>query len=64
MQECTFKETWINGVIQALSLKEEEHDRLEKIYDDNFIDTEINILNTDNYQNKRVDTTKSILRSS
>lgn len=60
MQELQdFKETWINGVINALSLKETEHEKLEKIYDDNFIDTEINILNTDNYQNKRIDTTKA-----
>ena len=59
-QECTnFKEFWIDGVINALSLKESDHEKLEKIYDENFVDTEINILNTDNYQNKRIDTTKA-----
>lgn len=57
--DTSFKEVWIDGVIKALSLKETEHDRLEKIYNDNFINTEINILNTDNYQNKRIDTTKA-----
>ena len=57
--DTSFKEVWIDGVIKALSLKESDHDRLEKIYNDNFINTEINILNTDNYQNKRIDTTKA-----
>lgn len=52
-----FKEEWINCVIDTLNLDTKEHDRLEKIYNDNFVDTELNVYNTDNYQNRKVSST-------
>lgn len=58
-----FKEEWITAGIKSLGLKtEKDIELLNTIYEENFIDTELNIFNTDNYSNKRIDSTSAFFK--